>query len=149
MPFSCSTTHTQPELTSKPPCRRDGLRPSHLQDPPCTGTIHAPKLHHPKSLNPQDNTQDATHSQSHGKPYSSLSTHIQTPLNTATTPAIRHAAIPSQRQPHALGQTPMPAQPRTSCASPKPTHTTRMQEAKDHPRCPARPETHQNLIHNP
>jgi len=123
------------------------LTPS--QNPPCTGTIHAPKLHYPRNLSPPGNTQDATHSQSHGKPYSSLSTHIQTPLNTAATPAIRHAAIPAKRQPHALGQTPMPVQPRTSRASPEPTRTTRMQEGQSHPRCPARPETHQNLIHNP
>jgi len=47
-----------------------------------------------------------------------------------TAPALRHVSQ------HALGQTPMPTQPRTPQHSPKPARTTRMQEGQRPPEMP-------------
>ena len=107
------------------------------QNPPCTGTIHATYTHASQHTQGRIKAPNPTASHTHH------SAHIMTSLNTAATPAISHAVL---RQ-HTLGQTPMPAQPRTPTHNPEPTHT-KGARGQSHPRCPARPETHQNLIHN-
>jgi len=121
-----------PRPSSPPGAKASTRCPSHAQtlsrhpagrqpNPPCTGTIHAP------------NSRDATHPQSHNRPIRIIySAHTFTPLNTAAAPALSHPAIPSRRQRHALGQTPMPAQPRTPRHSPQPS----MRQAHARPRPP-------------
>ena len=68
----------------------------------------------------------------------------KTLLTAAAQPALSHDV--SQR--HSLGQTPMPAKPRTPPNNPRTQRVINTHRPKSHPRCPARPEAHQNLIHN-
>lgn len=102
---------------------------------PCTGTIRA---------NPHARRRRNT-AQAHSKT-TAMTSIAATPLSTHTfnapEPCSRTRTRPqnprhNSRSPAHQGQTPMPAQPRT------PQHST-----KAAPRCPARPGTHQNLIHN-
>ena len=76
-------------------------------------------------------------------PHHTQHTH-KTPLTAAAQPALSHGVS----QHHSLGQTPMPAKPRTPPDTPRTQCVMNTHRPKSHPRCPARPEAHQNLIHN-
>ncbi len=132
MPFSCS------QNTWPIPTRRTG-HTHHAQEPstpskhrtrrkpnPTAGHTHLPPT-----------TASAGHHTQH--------TH-KTPLIAAAKPALSHAS-PTKRTSAAWVRHPCqnshghPQQPRT-----RPHH--KGTGGQGHPRCPARPETHQNLIHN-
>ncbi len=109
MPFSCSNP------SQRPAGRQQTYHAQEPSTPPAHGTRRTP--------NPTTGQ------------YASSTQHTFTPLNTAAAPALSHPAIPSRRQRHALGQTPMPAQPRTPRHRPQPG----MRQAHARPRPPEMP----------
>ena len=119
-----------PRPSSPPGAKASTRCPSHTQ----TKTHHAQEPSTPLTHASQHRR---THQspQSHGKPYPSLSTHIQTPLNTAAPPAI--GTTPPPRREHAARRVRHPCQhshghprtePRTNphhrCTRPKPSEVS-------------------------
>ena len=132
-----------PRPSSPPGAKASTRCPSHTQ----TKTHHAQEPSTPHDTHASQHTHKTHQSpQSHSKPTLITQHTFQTPLNTAAILAIG-TMPPPQEQHSTPGQTPMPAQPRTPTHNPEPTHTIGAR-GQSHPRCPAHPETHQNLIHN-